>query len=296
MIIPEHLQIETINGVCTARCTMCAFKSWTRKPYTMTQEEFKIILGKFAPYRGTLKYLSLFGFGEPLLDDGLKDKIRFAKFMSFRSVGIATNCTELTAWRSRELLDAGLDTIICSVDGFTKKVHESIRVGTNFEKVVANILGFISIRRYYGAKVIIRFVRQRANQHEWGKFYDYWMERIDPSYGDAVLSLDVVDCDGKVAEYGDKDVLKGVGIPCYCEQLYNRMLVLSNGDVALCCGDDAGKFNIGNVLKDEPMEIYNGEVFTRYREMIKDGRIGELELCNTCTIPRSMMLKDKVEE
>ena len=295
MIIPTHLQIESINGVCSARCSMCAFNSWARKPHRMLLGAFISILEKFLPYQDNLQCLSIQGFGEPLLDQGLADKIHIAKAMEFKSVGFATNCTELTETRSVELLNAGLDTIICSVDGFTKETHESIRIGTNFEAVVKNILRFMYIRQDYKAKVIIRFVRQQANQHEWGRYYEFWMKRIDPAYGDAVLSLDVVDCDGKVAGYSEKDVLKDVQNPAYCEQLYNRMLILSNGDVALCCGDDAGKFNLGNVLTGEPMEIYNNEFFTRYREMIQDGRIAELELCNTCTIPRSMMVKDRVE-
>lgn len=296
MIIPTHLQIETINGVCTARCTMCSYKSWTRKPHCMEFPMFCDILDKFYPYRKKLQFLSLQGFGETLLDHSLIAKITMAKDMGFSSVGFATNCTELTARMSERLLNAGLDTIICSVDGVTAETHEKIRVKTVFSKVVKNIETFLNIRSIGDGhtKVIIRFIRQMLNAHEWDDFKAYWEGRLDKKYGDAVISFDIVDCDGKVEDYNSKDVLSKIEVPCVCDQLYNRMIVLSNGDVALCCGDDNGKFNIGNVLKDDPIKIYNGEVFTRYRTMMKAGMVRELDLCNTCTIPRSQQLKDKV--
>jgi len=298
MIIPTHLQIEPINGVCTARCTMCAFPTWTRKPYRMTQRDFKTILEKFLPYCDHLQYLSLQGFGESLLDEMLVGKVALAKFMGFKGIGFATNCSELSWKKSKELLEAGLDTLICSVDGLTPETHEAIRIGLNLDKILKNILWFMLQRTLGGsrAKVIIRFIKQKSNIHEWEQFKWWWEKQIDPSYGDQVVSFDIVDCEGKVKDYKDKDVLGDVDVPCVCDQLYSRMIVLSNGDVALCCADDNGRFNIGNVLESDPIEIYNGEVFTRYRRLMEEGRIGELELCNTCTIPRSQMMKDKVGE
>lgn len=292
MIIPSHLQIETINGVCTARCTMCAFPTWTRKPYRMKKGEFGTILARFLPYQHHLQYLSLFGFGEPLLDKGLPSKIKQAKEMGFKGIGFATNCTELNYSRARSILEAGLDTIICSVDGITKETHEAIRVGTVFKKVVGNIRGFMNMRPRFGrTKVIIRFIRQKANAHEWEAFKVCWERRLDSAYGDAVISFDVVDCDGKVKDYGSKDVLSTIGLPSTCDQLYERIIILSNGDVALCCADDNGKFNMGNALFDDPIEIYNNETFKRYRRLMEEGRIGYLPLCSTCTIPRSMEAK-----
>ena len=295
MIIPTHLQIETINGVCTARCTMCAFPTWTRKPYRMHLQDHVAILNRFLPYQDNLQYLSLFGFGEPLLDKELPSKVKVAKSMGFKSVGFATNCTELDLLKSNALMEAGLDTLICSVDGINKETHEAIRIGTDFDKVVNNILTFIHMRPLYGhTKVIIRFIRQKANAHEWEEFKAQWEQWLNPAYGDAVISFDVVDCDGKVADYDSKDVLTGIDVPIMCDQLYQRMMVLSNGEVALCCADDNGKFHLGNVLSEDPIEIYNNETFTDYRRMIEEGRIMELDLCKTCTIPRSQKLKDKV--
>ena len=296
MIIPSHLQIETSNGVCSARCTMCAFTTWTRKPYCMRMNEFLKILQKFKPYQDKIQFLSLFGFGEPLFDRELPNKIRRAKKMGFKGIGFATNCTELNWRMTGRLLDAGLDTLICSIDGITKETHEAIRVGTDWNDIMANVLSFIITRDFRAAptKIIIRFIKQAANIHEWPEFKEYWEKRLDPAR-DAVISYSIVDCERKVPDYETKDVLAGVPVPGICDQLYERMIVLSNGEVALCCADDNSRFKLGNVLEEDPIEIYNNPTFKTYRREMEDGRIDELMLCNSCTIPRSQKLKDKAE-
>lgn len=251
------------------------------------------VLDKFLPYRDSLQFLSLQGWGESLLDPDLPWKVKAAKELGFRGVGFASNCTELSEVKARALLAAGLDTLICSIDGATKETHEAIRVGTNFKEVRDNVLRFIDLRNRHGylAKVIIRFIRQQLNAPEWEYFQDYWRVKLNEGYGDKVISFDVVDCDSKVKDYDRKDVHPGVGVPMICSQITERLIVLSNGDVALCCGDDAGKFNLGNIADRDPVDLWNGPVFTHYRSMMAEGRIGELELCKGCTIPRSLEMK-----
>ena len=296
IIIPSHLQIETINGVCTARCLMCPFPTWTRKPQLMGVQTFIAIMNKFLPYRNQIQYLSLFGCGEPLLDKELAVKVKIAKDMGFKGIGTATNCTELSTLKSYELLEAGMDTIICGVDGVTKATHEAVRIGTNFEKVVKNILGFIKMRPAFGkTKMIVRFIRQKANAHEWPEFKAFWTERLNPEYGDSVVAYDIVDYDGKVADYSSKTTLADVEVPRECEEISKRITVFSDGGIQLCCADHNGKFNLGSALTGDPITIYSTGLFAHYRRMIGEGRIEELELCNTCTIPRSFKLKDKIK-
>ena len=163
VFVPKYIQIEPINGACTARCTMCGWKEWTRKPNVMTNDDFRKILEKFHPYREYIRWVTLHFCAEPLLDKQLVTKVKIAGEMGFKSIGFATNCTELNDDKSRELIAAGLGTIICSIDGINKITHESIRVGTNFEEVVANVKNFIKVRNEFGkTKILIRFIRQQA--------------------------------------------------------------------------------------------------------------------------------------
>lgn len=293
MIIPKHIQIETINGVCTSRCIMCTRQTWTRKPNVMKNDIYIYILKKFKPCREHIQYLTLHGCGEPLLDKGLAEKVEIAREMGFKGTGLATNCTELDEFKSKELIKAGLDTIICSIDGINKESHEAIRVGTNFEKIVSNVKRFIKIRNESGkTRVMVRFIRQEINKQEWPRFFDYWSKQLNKDFGDEVVKFDVHNWGEKVDDYQLKDLNRSLGLDNYiCQDVFERMIIYSNGEVALCCADDNGFYKMRNVIDSDPVRIYNDEIFNNYREMMLDGRILELEHCKTCTIPRSRALK-----
>jgi MoaA/NifB/PqqE/SkfB family radical SAM enzyme len=199
MIIPKHIQIETINGVCSAHCIMCTWQSWARKPNVVNNDTYRRILEKIKPYREHIQYLTLHGCGEPLLDKGLAEKVTIGKKMGFEGTGFATNCTELDEHKSQELIKAGLDTIICSIDGINKHTREALRVGTDFEKIVSNVKNFIKIRNEPGeTRVMARFIRQESNKQEWPLFFDYWSKQLNKDCGDEVVKFDVHKWGGKV--------------------------------------------------------------------------------------------------
>lgn len=294
MIVPSHVQIETVNGVCTSRCTMYTFSSWTRKKRVMPTEEFREILEKLAPHRHSIRFLTLHGCGEPLLDPTIADKIKLAKDLDYRGTGFATNSTELRETTARRLLDAGLDTIICSIDGIKKKTHESIRVGTDFDAVVSNVINFIKMRNESGqTRVMVRFIRQSANRDEWPEFHQFWRRRIEPRYGDVVVKFDIHNWADKITEYDEKQITQGdSGERLVCSDVFERLFIYSDGSVALCCADDNGFYDMGNVFHVDPVHIYNNEIFTLYRDTMLKGNLRSLMHCATCSLPRSRDRRD----
>ncbi len=295
-VIPKHVQIETINGVCSARCVMCNIDDWTRKVKIMGCEDFRGILQKFLPYRDQIEFWTLHGFAEPLLDRELPQKVRIAKDMGFHGIGFASNCTELSEECSRRLLEAGMDTLICSIDGAKKETHEKIRMRTNFDEVVANVERFIRLRNEgnYTTRVMLRFIRQAANLAEWPAYLEYWSARIDPSKRDEVVKFDVHNWGDQHEHYGEQDIHPDLPMDgLVCSDVFERMFIYSSGNVALCCADDNGFYNHNNVMQADPIEIYNNEIFTRYRQTMLEGNILKLKHCENCTIPRSRALKEQ---
>ena len=110
--IPSHLQIEPVNRYCDARCPMCTIKfvpdfkknvkdelsnnGIARPAEIVSLETFKSISSKFKPYVKKIRFLSLHGCGEPLLDKKLHEKIKCAKDIGFKEVGFTSNCNILT--------------------------------------------------------------------------------------------------------------------------------------------------------------------------------------------------------
>ena len=88
IIIPEHVKIETISGYCTCNCIMCPINSASIPKKRMHFREFKEIVNKFLPYKDEIKFWSLFGTGEPLLDQELELKISYLKKLGFHGTGV----------------------------------------------------------------------------------------------------------------------------------------------------------------------------------------------------------------
>ncbi|MCP9812660.1 radical SAM protein, partial [Synechococcus lacustris] len=152
---PSHLQIETVNRICNARCTMCTIdfipdttkrfadpnshNGYAREAEIMPYERYVKILDKFSSYTDYIKYISLHGCGEPLLDQTLASKIAYTKTKGFRNVGFTSNCQFLSRDLSEKLLKAGLNCIIPSIDGHLKETHEAIRGRTDFHRIRDNV-------------------------------------------------------------------------------------------------------------------------------------------------------------
>lgn len=318
---PTHLQIETVNRICNARCPMCSiqfipdFGSTTpdkdsylgvaREPGVMSLEAFKVIASKFKPILAHIKIMSLHGCGEPLLDNTLHEKIRFAKEVGFREVGFTSNCNALRQDVAVRLLEAGLNCIIPSIDGITKEVHEEIRPRTNYEQVVDNVKRFIAYRdkHDFKCKVLIRMVRQQLNYHQWDEYRRFWSEVLRPEKGDSILGIDVHNIGGRIAgfekmkvddfavkksEYNRRYIAENADM---CPDLFSRLSIFVSGDVALCSADQSSYFKLGNVLENDPIDIFNNEIFTRYRDVWIGKKYMELEHCKNCTIAISRATK-----
>lgn len=284
MVYPEHIQIETIAGACTAKCSMCPLTKEPRPLQVMGLREFEIILGKLRGLE-TQKFMTLHGLGEPLLDRELPVKIALAKKYGFRGLGFATNATELDETLANDLLDSGLDTIICSIDGVTRETHEQIRAGTSFERVVANVERFILLRnrRESGTRVLIRFINQPLNHSEWEAYLEYWNGRIDPARRDGILRIDIHNWGGNEAVESIGGTT-GDGLPWHCDDITTRLIIHATGTLSFCCGDFRDYFHLGNALDDDPIELYNRPPFTTYREAMRKGELRKFPPCSTCDI------------
>ena len=89
--------------------------------------------------------------GEPLLNPSLTEIIDYAKRKGVLETIINTNATKLNSDMSNKIIDSGLDLMIYSFDGGTKKSYEKMRPGrfkeNNFNEIYENIKNFSKIRK-----------------------------------------------------------------------------------------------------------------------------------------------------
>ena len=162
---PTYVEVETVNA-CNARCPMCTIADWERGFAPMTDQLFGKIASELIDHAPELKRVNLYRDGEPLIDNKLADRVAILKEGGISDVAIATNVSLLNEARSTDLLNAGLDTVVMSIDSLNKDVFESIRVRLNFEEVLENALRFIRLRDQIRpeTKVWVRMIQQEANK------------------------------------------------------------------------------------------------------------------------------------
>jgi hypothetical protein len=180
--------------------------------------------------------------------------------------------------------------MVFSIDGITRETHEAIRLRTSYDEIVAQVHRFIALRDLGGhaTEIWLRMIVQPRNAHEWDAYEAYWRRHIDTLRGDRVVYFPVHNW------AGNPDVDRAIAGEeprrrvTWCEDLWQRIYIHCSGAIALCCVDDNGWFDIGNIRDVDPVEILNtAPVFRHHRELMASGRIGELEHCRNCLVPLS---------
>ncbi len=136
---PVLANIE-ITTYCNLHCKFCARARLNKPNRHMPLERFRNLLAVLPHcYK-----IVLVGLGEPLMHPQIADFVQYAKSMK-RKVGLVTNAMLLTTAISHRLLEAGLDSIAFSLDGFDGDLSSVVRLGTDFDKVILNIREFVAI-------------------------------------------------------------------------------------------------------------------------------------------------------
>ena len=85
------------------------------------------------------------GWGEPLLSKQIFTMIRMAKERDCRTT-MTSNGTALVEKNCVSLLEAGLDSLVVSVDGMRPETYDPIRIGASFENVSGKLQSLSSLK------------------------------------------------------------------------------------------------------------------------------------------------------
>jgi len=275
--IPRCIVVETYN-VCNLRCIMCPYPVMTRPKTQMAFTLFQKVVENSLEVGITTMYLH--NYGEPLLDSLLFDRIEFAKSKGM-FVGFTSNATLLTSEKQRQIVESGLDEICFSVDGVTKEVYERIRVGAQFEKVIASINELIAYKKRKGSKnpfIRISCVVQKDNYQQLAKQSKelYRIFRTADS-----VKFEVADSRRNESTLPVKK--RGSASRVYpCAEIWRCLIVLSSGNVVPCCRDYDGVLTLGSLNEQSIEEIWNSENFTKIRQLHLNREGDKIELCKDC--------------
>ncbi len=133
----KEIRIENTNS-CGYKCVMCPREKLTRRIGYMPLDDFSLVLDRIGPFQGDVH---LHGFGEPLLDRQLIEKIGMLKNKSpmSKSLIYSTLGVRLKEGSFLQLLESGLSNMVISLYGFNRDGYEKIHGYDGFDVVKKNL-------------------------------------------------------------------------------------------------------------------------------------------------------------
>ena len=287
-IVPEFplcLDIET-TAYCNLSCIMCPRTVYLERgeyPHgnpngRMSFEFYKSLIDQGAEYG--LPSVKLQYLGEPLAHADLPKQIAYAKQRGVLDVLFNTNATLLTEKKAREVLDAGVDGIFFSVDSLYADRYNEIRVGADYENVVANIIRFCEIKEaggYDHVQTRVSLVVMENSVEELEAFADYWLQYVD------LVGF------GIYHEAGSTYVDSPYVPDFQCAQPFQRMFVMWDGICTPCCVDDHRGYPVGDARQTSLHDIWHGPTYRVLRAAHLAGSYTDIRICAGCYVPHTQL-------
>ena len=277
---PLFIDVE-VTSDCNLKCPFCAttFRGKKIKKGFMPLNTGKKIIDEGAG--NNLYGVKLNIRGEPLLHPQIHEFISYAKQKGLIDVYFNTNALLLSEDVSERLIEARLDRLSISFEGYTKDVYERRRVGSDFEKVLENIENTQALKRRLGVqypKIRVQTVMLPELADAFEGYKKFWSDRVDE-----VGFLDYKEM--KVKK-------KGIKYPWACPQIWQRMAIWWDGTILPCNHDDNGVIALGNINDDVTIkQAWNSERLNNIRYIHKKGMAPEIAACDGCYLRDSEILK-----
>tara|TARA_Y100000768_G_scaffold386381_1_gene374668 strand:- start:460 stop:1791 length:1332 start_codon:yes stop_codon:yes gene_type:complete len=277
---PYCIDIE-VASICDLACPHCYREYIVTPDKIMKEELFKKIINQIEELQ--VPSIKLNWRGEPLLNPKILEFIDLAKKAGVIEVSINTNATTLDEKKAEKLINSGLDQIIFSFDGGSKKTYEKMRPGrfkdNKFDKIYENIKNFCikkkELNKFFPITKI-QMVMTKTTRNEVDSFFNLFSDIIDDvvvtQYQERGGNLDDITDEQKdkiqsyqknnsICQYIAKangDLLVSTDRKT-CDQPYQRLMIAYNGQVGMCCHDWGARHCVG-YLDEDGINNYDKEL------------------------------------
>ena len=308
---PYCIDIE-VASICDLACPHCYREYIVTPDKIMKEELFKKIIKQIEELE--VPSIKLNWRGEPLLNPKILEFIDLAKKAGVIEVSINTNATTLDEKKAEKLINSGLDQIIFSFDGGSKKTYEKMRPGrfkeNKFDRIYENIKNFCLKKKELN-KVFpitkIQMVMTKKTRNEVGSFFNLFSDIIDDvvvtQYQERGGNLEDVTDEQKnklqiykknnsICQYIAKangDLLVSTDRKT-CDQPYQRLMIAYNGQVGMCCHDWGARHCVGYLDKDG-IKNYENELNETLKN-VKNNKKG-FELLKNVEMPEKFYEPEK---
>ena len=273
----------SVSNVCNSHCVHCWFESNPELRNRdgikfMSPDLFKKIADEISTHTDPKPLMRITGAGEPFMMSKLTDLLVYACRDKGVRAAVITNGSLLVPGRSEKLIDSGIEALEISIDAADKISYERVRRGLKFEVVERNIEHMMEYRRRSGSKtkILVSFV-ENPKEIDCDSVESFWRQRVDNVIRRKYLTYGQMSGEGYSKEtYLPKDDR----VPC--PYPFERMVILATGNVTFCNFDVNDNLFMGNVCDQSIEEIWRGQKFEAWRDLVLQKRFEEVPLCKKC--------------
>ena len=270
--VPRLVAIETTSR-CNASCSFCPYSAKTTAKSAMDQALFEKIIEDCRAF--PLAKIEPLLNGEPFVDPRIVARLEHIKRRLPRSIlHLVTNGNAMLPKRIDEVAAiGGVDRLIVSLNTLDAQSYRDV-MDLDLARTLENLHYLLDpVRRDRVARrIYVRMVRRPdSTLAEQDRFLAFCRQQ-------RVRAMIV----GQHNYTGDVD--SELPVPAYPCQMLDRVDILHDGRVALCCSDPEGKHSWGDVRTHSVLEVFRGAVAQRYRDLHRRGQRSTIEPCNSCSI------------
>lgn len=274
----RHQEVRyEVTDHCNAICIMCP-----REQHEDARPHGIMDLGKYKRSIDEVvslgaKKIVLTGFGEPLIDKTLEQKIAYAKAKNLNTY-IITNGSLITRARAKSLIESGLDEMRVSFYGMSPETYNVVMEKLDFHVATNNLLGFLEERSQRGLKkpkLELSYLVMKENESDVEAFRAYWEPRAD--------AIEM----WKPHNFGDgrsyRERHQAVELKATCGRPENGPLQIQwDGEVIPCCYDYNNQIVLGNAFEQPVLDILNGEKYRFLRWAHRTNNFRLFPYCDQC--------------
>ena len=162
-----------VTSRCNLSCVMCVRQSWREPQGSMEAKVFQAVLEGLKAFPN-LERVVIGGFGEPLMHPGIVDIVAALRALGL-GVTMSTNGLLLERSLAEALLQAGVDTLIVSLDSMHIQAYRQSSLTYGVDRILENLQGLHGLIRDCGWRlpaVGLEYVVTRSNLAELSRLPD----------------------------------------------------------------------------------------------------------------------------
>jgi molybdenum cofactor biosynthesis enzyme MoaA len=268
---PRLVCIETTN-YCNAKCNFCPNEVLERGKKTMSDDLYEKIIDDCT--RFPLREIEPFMNGEPFMDKQIVPRMELIRRrLPDTKLRLYTNANIMFPDKIDQLIGLGIDHLFVSLNTTDPAEYERV-MKIPLQRTLDNLRYLTDpVRKHKVAnKITFRMARHSTMPlQEQDDFLEFCKDhKVRPFI---------------VGMFNYKGYIETpLPVPNYPCANITRLDILSNGKVTLCCMDQDGEYELGDLNTHSVLEVHNAARAVEYREHHRTGRRTQIEPCDVCNV------------